>query len=71
MPALLIRSTAVLEAMRANMQLLRSVLGNATTAEIGNSHMAPVEQRAQVDAAIASFVRRSEHRVVKPAALLV
>ncbi len=69
-PALLMHSTAALEAMRANIELLRSVLSKAVTTEVGNTHMAPLEERAQVDALIANFIRRTEHRTVNPVALL-
>jgi hypothetical protein len=62
MPALLMSSIGALEAMRANIRILRSVLNECTTAEVSGGHMAPVENRAQVDAIIASFIKNSERQ---------
>lgn len=62
MPALLMSSIGALEALRANMRILRSVLNECSTAEVAGGHMAPVENRAQVDAIISCFIKNSEHQ---------
>ena len=40
--------------------LLRRAFADCVTAEISGTHMAPVENRVQVDSAIAAFIRKSE-----------
>jgi len=62
MPALLMNGSDGLDLMRTNIRILRRAFGDSATAEIQGGHMAPVENRAHVDSAIASFIRRSEHQ---------
>jgi pimeloyl-ACP methyl ester carboxylesterase len=58
MPALIMNGSAALEAMRTNIRLLWSLFPDCATAEVAGGHMAPLENRAQVDSIVASFIER-------------
>lgn len=60
MPALLLNGRATLDAMKANMRILRDAFSDCSTAEVAGGHMAPVENRADVDPIIATFIEQCE-----------
>ena len=63
MPALIMNGSAALEAMRTNIRLLSSLFSNCVTQEVAGGHMAPLENRAQVDSVIAGFIERSDQQM--------
>ena len=60
MPALLLNGRTTLAAMKANMRILQYAFSDCGTAEVPGGHMAPVENRAEVDPIIANFIERCE-----------
>jgi pimeloyl-ACP methyl ester carboxylesterase len=60
MPALIMNGSAASAAMRTNIRLLWSLFSDCATAEVAGGHMAPLENRAQVDSVIANFIERSD-----------
>ena len=65
MPALLLNGRATLDAMKANMRILRSAFTDCRTAEVAGGHMAPVENRADVDPIIATFIEQCDEQAVE------
>jgi len=65
MPALIMNGSATLEAMRTNIGLLSCLFLNCVTQEVAGGHMAPLENRAQVDSVIAGFIERSDQEITR------
>jgi pimeloyl-ACP methyl ester carboxylesterase len=60
MPGLLMNGSQGLHVMRKNLSILQQAFSDCVTAELPGGHMAPVENRLQVDSVIATFIRKSE-----------
>jgi len=65
MPALIMNGSAASAAMRLNIRLLRSLFSDCATEEVAGGHMAPLENRGQVDSVIAGFIERSDHQTTR------
>jgi len=62
MPALLMNARNGLPVMRKNLSILHQAFDDCVMAELPGGHMAPVENRLQVDSVIATFIRKSERQ---------
>ena len=69
-PALLLNGRATLDAMKANMRILRDAFSDWSAAEVAGGHMAPVENRAEVDPIIATFIEQCEVHAMDRAELV-
>ena len=62
MPALLMNGRNGLPVMRKNLSILNQAFDDCVLAELRGGHMAPVENRLEVDSVIATFIRKSERQ---------
>ena len=60
MPALLMNGRHGLPVMRKNLSILHQAFDDCVVSELPGGHMAPVENRLQVDSVISTFIRKSE-----------
>jgi len=66
MPGLLMNGSHGLPVMRKNLSILQQAFENCLMAELPGGHMAPVENRLEVDSVIATFIRESERPSARP-----
>jgi pimeloyl-ACP methyl ester carboxylesterase len=62
MPALLMNGRHGLQVMRKNLSILQLAFDDCMLAELPGGHMAPVENRLQIDSVISTFIRKSERQ---------
>jgi len=66
MPGLLMNGRSGLPVMRKNLSILQQAFDGCMLAELPGGHMAPVENRLQVESVISTFIRNSERQSTKP-----
>ena len=62
MPALLMNGRHGLQVMGKNLSILQQAFDDCMLAELPGGHMAPVENRLQIDSVISTFIRKSERQ---------
>jgi pimeloyl-ACP methyl ester carboxylesterase len=70
MPGLLMKGSQGLQVMPKNLSMLQQAFDDCVMAELSGGHMAPVENRLQVDSVISTFIRKSERQSTNPGLLV-